>query len=189
MESASKKRGRPSKFTDEELARLRGRYPGVDKRQLQNLFYADKAEPLLRWYIKTNTAREPERSRVFIDKYEWILLRRSILVELGRILGKDWDNKKLKKSEEMKEAWLLFLRAVYWLGENKPNTKRAIVVLRNSRIGESSPADAQELAHKIAMMIIEYCTTHRPDDNLFITRTLDMVRGALTEILESRKSA
>ena len=106
---------------------------------------------------------------------------------MGRILGKDWNSKELKDVEEMQEALRLFNWAVGWLGEKKPNAKHAIAVLRLKRTGFASPADAEDLAHKIAVMIIEYLTTHDCDDDRFITRTLNFVHGALTEILAIRK--
>jgi len=122
--------GRTSKFTDDELVKLRRLYPGVDERQRQNLFNADKAKWVLSTLIKHHITTDSDEGLTFIEKYEWILQRQSILAELGRILGKDWKPGKLKEAEEMKEAWRLFQRAVGWLGEEKPNTKVAVEVLR-----------------------------------------------------------
>jgi hypothetical protein len=164
------------------------RYPTVDERQRQNLFYADKAKPLLRWLIETNAPEDPDERSDFVDKYQWILQQRGVLAEMGRILGKDWDPKRLTEAEEMKEAWRRFKQAAAWLGENKPSAKQAIAMLRRHRTGEARPADTQDLAHKIAVTIIEYCRTHDCTDSLVIARTLDAVRGALKEILTSQKS-
>ena len=83
MESASKKRGRPSKFTDEERTKLRMRYPRVDERQRQNLFYADRARSVLNALITRNSTTDTEDARAFIGKCEWILQRSGILTELG----------------------------------------------------------------------------------------------------------
>ena len=99
-----------------------------------------------------------------------------------------WNPRELKDVEEMQEALRLFNWAVGWLGEKNPNAKHSIAVLRRKRTGEARPADAQDLAHKIAVTIIDYLTTHDCDDDWFIRRTLNMVHGALTEILASRNS-
>ena len=189
MESASKKRGRPSKFTQEEVTALRRRYPWVDERQRQNLFYAEKAKWVLNRLIETHVEEDTEEGRNRLETFDWILQRPSILAELGRMLGKDWEPRKVKESKEMQEAWHSFGQAVGWLGGGKPNTKQAIAVLRRKRTGESRPADAQDLAHQIAVMMIDYLMTHDCDDNRFITRTLNMVQGTIAEILANRKGA
>lgn len=188
METVSRKRGRPSKFTEEELARLRIRYPGVGDRQRRNLFYADKAKWVLNRLIKARAEEDSEENRILIENYEWILQRPSILTELGRILGKDWEPRRIKESKEMEESWQLFGQAVGWLGDKRPSAKLAIAVLRSKRTGEAHPADANDLAHKIALTIIEYLATHSGAEPGFLERTQNAVPSALEVILRSRKS-
>lgn len=181
MEAASKKRGRPRKFADEEAIWLRRRFPGVSERRRQDLFYAGMASEVLNAIIKHRTAEDPKDGRSFVEEHEWILHRPGILAELGRILGKDWEPGK----PEAEEPLSLFLGAVGWLGRAKPSTKKAVAVLKRKRTGKAKPARRDDIARKIAKAIDEYRAAHPDTDYGLILRALDDV-GSRVRSLEGK---
>lgn len=180
METDSKKRGRPSKFTNEEAATLRRRYPRVVERQRQNLFYAEKARLVLNRLIELHIEKDADEGRAYIDKHKWILHKPTILAELGRILGKDWN----PRNPEAEQAWRLFLGAIGWLGETRPSTKRAVAVLRRHRTGKAKPATVNDLAAKIMRTVVEYRTAHPNADQGLILRALDAVENTVRPLEE-----
>ena len=60
MEDASKERGRPRKFADEENVRLLRRFPSMSERHRQDLFYADMASQVLNAAIHNLVAEDPD---------------------------------------------------------------------------------------------------------------------------------
>jgi hypothetical protein len=162
------------------------RYPRVDERQRQNLFYADRARSVVNALITRNSTTDTEDARAFIGKCEWILQRSGILTELGRILDKANSEPGEPKDEETEEARRLFLRAVGWLGENKPNTKVAIGVLRREGSGGVKPADEEELAHRLASVVRDYGAVRPGVDHEFVVRALSKVPRTVRAILDTR---
>jgi hypothetical protein len=145
----------------------------MSERHRQDLFYADMSSQVLNAAIHNHVAEEPDGGHSFLEDHKWILSRPSILAELGRILGKDWE----PGTSEAREPLSLFLGAVGWLGRTKPSTKTAVAVMKRKRTGKAKPANRKDLARKLAKAIDEYHAAHPDMGYDLVLQALDDVEG------------
>ena len=163
MEAATEngRRGRPPKFTEEEAEALRKRFPHLSERQRQNIYYAGVGRSALQALVMAHivAGSHAEDFRVWAQTADWLEGHIGVLAELGRMLGKDFTPEDLD-GVEVPAGYAMFVRAVRWLGENRPKSKEAVTVLRLWRLGRAHPGSSQELHHELVDKVNDYLRGH-----------------------------
>lgn len=151
------KGGRPGKFEPKMIAMLRGLFPEIaTTRGLQDKDYCIRATGLLqnnrayRWLI------DPEPARMGVKK----AYKTTILSALGRI----------SNDARLREA-------ARWLCKEKPDTRRAVAVLRRFRTNRTTPGKPMALVTILARAVDGYCENHPGTTADEVRRALKMVGG------------
>lgn len=169
MEAASenKRRGRPPKFEGDEAQALREHFPHLSDRQRQNIYYAGLAKSTVGSLVMAHLVQDPgsDDALFFAETADWLGERIGVLAELGRMLGKGFSPEDLGEIEgpgDVPEGYAKFAQAVRWLGDNKPKTKEAEILLRRWRLGKPQRGSADELHDELIEKINDYLRL-RPD--------------------------